>query len=212
MTTILIIDDHALFRDGLSYVLDGLNMNVSLLQASSYESAIELVSYGENIDLVLLDLDLPGISNLDALKGVAEHLPSAKIVILSGNEKGQILRDAFNYGAKGYIPKSTHADVMVNALKLVLSGGVYIPEQLLANDDFQSSPEKNAITIFSPRRQQVLELMATGKSNKEIARDMSLTDSTVRVHVTYILNALGASNRTHAVQIAVQQGLVSLHD
>ena len=128
---ILLIDDHVLFRDGVQLVLDKLAENVQILNASSYEEAQPLMLANADMDLVLLDLGLPGLSDIEVLMAVRKDLPSAPVVILSGNDKGSKVKEILSLGAQGYIPKSTNAEVLIQSLKLVLSGGIYIPPEIL---------------------------------------------------------------------------------
>ena len=197
---ILLIDDHALFRDGLLLVLEGLETNIEPFETGSYESAIEIIQSQPDLDMVLLDLGLPGISYLDALHAIREKLPEALIVILSGTEDYRMVEQVLQCGAQGYIPKSSSAKIMLNALQLILSGGIYVPHQIL----HKQSTQKIVINDhqLTPRQFCVLQQLATGKSNKEISRHLQLTESTVRAHVGAILRTFNVANRTHAVQFA----------
>ena len=203
---ILLIDDHALFRDGLLLVLEDLDSNIETFEAGSYESAKHIIQNETDIDLVLLDLGLPGISYLDALQAIRLALPETLIVVLSGTEDHKTVESSLQHGAQGYIPKSSPAKIILNALQLVISGGTYIPAQILKK---RSAPDiapenKNTEHSLTPRQYDVLKQLATGKSNKEIASVLILTESTVRAHVAAILKSFNVSNRTHAVQYAMQ--------
>jgi DNA-binding NarL/FixJ family response regulator len=204
---ILLIDDHVLFRDGLLLILEGLNAEIETFEANSYEAAITLIET-HKIDMVLLDLGLPGVSYLDALKGIQTQIPDACIVVLSGTEDHNMVEQALQYGARGYIPKSSPANIMLSALQLVLSGGIYVPPQILQKQHAQlTSINEHQLT---PRQFEILKQLATGKSNKEIARQLSLSESTVRAHVAAVLKSFNVANRTHAVQFAIQHNW--LHD
>lgn len=211
---ILLIDDHALFRDGLLLVLDGLNTAIETFEAGSYESADIIMREQPNLDMVLLDLGLPGTSYLDALQAIRQQLPQAFIVILSGTEDHKMVEAALQNGAQGYIPKSSSAKIMLSALQLVISGGTYVPAQILQKPTVSASPVltpaiKNiAEDKLTPRQYDVLQQLVTGKSNKEIASELVLTESTVRAHVAAILRAFKVSNRTRAVQYATQNSLL----
>lgn len=211
---ILIIDDHILFRDGLSLVLEGLNTDLKIFEAGSYETAKDIMNGHENLDLILLDLGLPGTSYLDALLAIREQLPDIPIVVLSGNEDHYMVEQVLQYGARGYIPKSSPAKIMLNALELVIAGGTYVPPQILQKT--MTAPVApsigNDITghKLTPRQHEVLHELVKGKSNKEIGKTLKLTESTVRAHVAGILRAFNVSNRTQAAQHAIQAGFIRM--
>jgi len=209
---ILIIDDHALFRDGLLLVLEGLNMATETFEAGSYESAKDIMDEHSNLDLILLDLGLPGISHLDALLSIRQQTPDTPIVVLSGTEDQRMVKQALQQGARGYIPKSSPAKIMLNALQLVIAGGTYVPTQILQNKTFETNnqPVQNPVNNhnLTPRQIEVLHELIKGKANKDIGKELGLTESTIRAHVAAILKAFGVSNRTQAVQHATQNGFV----
>lgn len=218
---ILLIDDHALFRDGLVLMLEGLPMPVETLEAGSYETAKKIIDETGDIDLVLLDLDLPGVSFFNALQAIQQQLPDAPIVILSGSEDNQIVEQALHSGARGYIPKSSPAKTMLNALQLVLSGDTYVPTAILqnrVNKAKQSVISKNTEKTeapahkLTPRQHDVLIQLAKGNSNREIGKTLYLTESTVRAHVAAILRSFDVSNRTQAVRHAIQNTWVTAKD
>jgi len=211
---ILLVDDHALFRDGILLILEGLQLPAETFEASSYESAKALIEENGNFDLVLLDLDLPGISFFDALKAIRQQLPETPVVILSGTVDHRTVEQALHMGARGYIPKSAPAKTMLNALQLVISGDTYIPAEILRNSpgDATATGETNnkpPTHNLTPRQHDVLLHMAEGKSNKEIGRALYLTESTIRAHVAAILRSFDVSNRTQAVRYAVQNSWVT---
>lgn len=210
---ILLVDDHALFRDGILLVLEGLAPSIDAFVAGSYEAAKTIIDEQGEFDLVLLDLGLPGVSYLDALLAVRQQLPGTMLVVLSGTDDHQMVEQALHHGARGYIPKSSSAKIMLNALQLVISGGIYIPAEILHKKlgetaapatvkEDATGPEQ----LLTPRQCAVLNQVAEGKSNKEIASTLELTESTVRAHVSAILKAFNSSNRTQAVQYAMQKG------
>lgn len=212
---ILMIDDHALFRDGLLLVLEGLNTDIETFEAGSYESAKEIMDEHNNLDLILLDLGLPGISYLDALLAIRQQSPDSLIVVLSGTEDYRMVEQALQHGARGYIPKSSPAKIMLNALQLVIAGGIYVPQQILQNKaiELDSQPANSGSTDhkLTARQCEVLHKLAEGKSNKQIGAVLNLTESTIRAHVAAILKAFNVSNRTHAVQHAMQNGWVKIN-
>ena len=212
---ILIIDDHALFRDGLLLVLEGLGADIKTFEAGSYETARTIIDEKNNIDLVLLDLGLPEISYIDALLAIRQQLPDSHIVILSGTDDHLMLERALHHGARGYIPKSSSAKIMLNALQLVISGGIYVPPEILQNNsagistDFTN--EKELEDNLTPRQRDVLHQLADGKSNKEIGSVLNLTESTVRAHVAAILKTFNVNNRTQAVHHAMQKSWIKIN-
>ena len=212
---VLLIDDHRLFVDGMRLVLDGFNENLMLFDADSLESALPIINEHPELDLILLDLGLPGLSDIEAVKLLRQKIPSTPLVVLSSNDDGEKVQQVLNLGAQGYIPKSTHSDLVINALRLVLSGGIYIPPEILSQVSnapslSPNSPINTADIPLTSRQCDVLQEMAHGNSNKEIAKILNMAEATVRVHIAAILKELNASNRTRAVNIAIQKGWVQL--
>lgn len=212
---VLLIDDHELFRDGMRYVLGKLDGNTEILDVSSYEDALPVIENNRDLDLILLDLGLSGISDTDALKSLRLVLPSTPVVIISSNDDGNKVQEILDMGAQGYIPKSTPSEILISSLKLVLAGGVYIPPEILLRMEKKSvtpagkASEVNNIPL-TPRQLDVLKKLAHGLSNKEISRILSMAEPTVRVHVAAIFKALNASNRTKAVHLALQKGWLNV--
>ncbi len=204
---ILIVDDHALFRDGLCYVLNALEADITILEASDFECALKHTQDNNNIDLVLLDLNLPGKDGFTVLDSLTERYPALPIIILSASNQMVDIQRALDAGAMGYIPKDTTSAVMLNAIRLVLSGGIYIPSNFVQQ---QTQTHKNkCLTGITPRQMQVLALLTQGLSNKVIAAQLGLAEGTVKMHITSIFKILGVSNRTQAVLASDKLGLVS---
>ncbi|WP_142850172.1 response regulator transcription factor [Telmatospirillum sp. J64-1] len=216
---IMIADDHELFRDGLRHVLDQLGDGLTIIEASDYAEALEKASTEEGLDIVLMDLAMPGMPWGEGLQALRERLPEeVPIIVLSASDDRRHVLQAVNIGAAGFIPKTSSSRVMLSALKLVLSGGVYLPPALLEQSassqpmmDNPGSPfgAENTASFLTPRQREVLTLLGQGKSNKEIARVLQLAEGTVKLHVTAILKALNVNNRTRAVVAAAQLGLTS---
>lgn len=215
---IMIADDHELFRDGLRHVLEQLGENVSIVEASDYNQALQRAEEEHDISIVLMDLAMPGMPWGEGLQALRERLPAdVPIIVLSASDDRRHVLQAVNLGAAGFIPKTSSSRVMLSALKLVLSGGVYLPPALLeqgsgAGGGFADTPGapfgmENAASFLTPRQREVLALLGQGKSNKEIARVLHLAEGTVKLHVTAILKALNVNNRTRAVVAASQLGL-----
>ena len=212
---VLIADDHLLFRDGLRRLLSQFDENMTFFEASSFDDVRRLCDADTEFDLVLLDLGMPGWTGFSALGDIHRRLPRALLVVVSGSEKRSDLLAALENGAAGYIPKSSSAKVLLGALQLVLAGGVYLPEQAIRSDrvaDFAGAPPSAGVRAddpfsqlsggagdhLTPRQREVLTRLRDGKSNKQIAHELGLTEGTVKVHVTAILRHLGVRNRTQA--------------
>jgi len=209
---VLIADDHALFRYGISLALEGLYKDVTILQASSAEEAHQMAVETPNLDLILLDLMMPGLNGITELKKYIETLPHVPVVVVSGSRQRSTIRSAIEAGARGYILKSSNGEILKHVLPLVLSGELYIPAQAVASDevaaaqggDYETSPlEENSdfnpdFKSLTPRETQVLKLLTLGYSNKEIARSLGMLEGTVKVHVKSIMKKLGVNNRTQA--------------
>ena len=210
---ILLIDDHDLFRDGIKLVLANLDADIEILSANSYENALPLMLEHQDLDIILLDLGLPGLCDINALEAVRSQLPSTPVVVLSGNDDRAKVQQMLNMGAQGYIPKSTNSSVLLQSLKLVLSGGIYVPPEILpqlSNNVGYYSPREQVDTPLTPRQYDVLGKLIHGYSNKEIGDLLQMAESTVRVHIAAILKKLNVSNRTRAAHLAVQKGWISI--
>jgi len=213
---ILLVDDHTLFREALLHVLKQLDAEVLVLEAANCEEARQLLKLRRNLDLVLLDIDLPDQDGLSALPGLCELAPTAPIVVLSGSEHGRHVQSALDRGAVGYIPKSCSGHEMVAALKLVLQGELYVPPRLLGKLALGAAAaiveqEQSAANGLTNRQIEVLALLAQGLPNKSIAKRLNVAEGTVKLHVAAILRALDVSNRTQAVAAAVKLGLLQQH-
>jgi DNA-binding NarL/FixJ family response regulator len=206
---ILVIDDHALIRQAMAGVLKKLRRDVALLEAPNYAEAMARLAANGDTELILLDLTLPDSDGFDVLAELRERYPDAAVVVLSAERDAEKVRRALDFGARGYIPKSAKADVIINALRLIMSGGVYIPPEILAGglsappqvhyapaDNPMASPEAAGLT---ERQINVLALIMQGKNNKTICRALNLAEPTVKNHVTAILRVLKVSSRTEAV-------------
>ena len=205
---VLLIDDHSLFRDGMQFVLAKLDEAIQIFNASSYEDAVPFMEENPDMDVVLLDLGLPGLSDIDALKAVRNELPSTPVVVMSSTDDGAKVQQILKMGAQGYIPKSSNTDVLIPALKLVLAGGIYIPTEIMSLLENGNNQIEQVKTPLTPRQQDVLGKLIHGNSNKEIARLLNMAESTVRVHIAAILKALDVTNRTRAAHLAVQKGWI----
>jgi DNA-binding NarL/FixJ family response regulator len=211
---ILIVDDHALIRDAMQGVLKKLKRGAIVLEASDSRQAMEAVSSHSDIKLILLDLNLPDRDGFSVLSDLRQHYPAIAIVVMSALQDRANVMKALELGVAGYIPKSAQREVMLSALQLVFSGGVYIPPEILAREELLHSipiPQHDDRPIVVPseiglseRQMDVLALLMQGKNNKSICRTLNLAEPTVKNHVTAILRALKVTNRTEAV-IAVNE-------
>ena len=203
---ILLADDHALFRESLSLALLRLSDDEpEILQAEHGEQAINLAQ-DHNLDLILLDLDMPGINGLNAIQTLLSAQPDTPIVMISAHEEISVINKALAKGVKGFIPKTTPAEVTLSALRLVLSGGVYLPPQLMQQPLLET--RKSHDNLLTPRQIEVLKLLQKGVQNKNIAHQLNLSPSTVKVHIRRIFTTLGARNRAEAVNIAIEMGIL----
>lgn len=207
MLKLLIVDDHALFREGLCHVLRALDEQAEILEAPDYERALQHARANPQLDLVLLDLNMPDKDGFTALDSFSASYPTIPVVILSASNQRADIQHALDAGAMGYIPKDTTSAVMLGALRLILSGGVYIPPSL-AQTEVKVSPENAHNTSLTPRQLDVLALLVQGHSNKDIATRLGLSEGTVKMHVTSIFKELGVSNRTQATLAAQDARIV----
>ncbi|NQV61773.1 MAG: response regulator transcription factor [Alphaproteobacteria bacterium] len=198
---VLSVDDHAIFRAGLRHVLRQLDENVEIVEANSLDQALALApQQQERFDLVLTDLMFDGLGGPIDLKALCDAYRDTTVVVMSVKDRASDVRNAIQLGASGYIPKSASSDVMINALRLILAGGVYLPATLLDVPPTTQRPQRgDQSEVLTPRQKEVLALLAEGKSNKAIATELGLSPGTVKVHMTRIFKSLGVSNRTEAV-------------
>ncbi len=208
----LVADDHALLRTGLIEALSLLHPAPTVYEASDAEQVMEILGAHPDLELILLDLFMPGANGFELLSRVCAATSGAPVVVLSASDDASHMRKALDCGAAGFIPKSAAREVMLSALGLVLAGGIYVPPDLL---HAPAPPEYDGPlplgsdevgTTLTARQQQVLRLIAQGRSNKQIARDLDLSQNTVKIHVAAVLRALGAANRTQAVTLARERG------
>lgn len=199
---VLLVDDHALIRDALRGVLADLVEGARIVEASDCRRALRLVAENADLELILLDLNLPDRNGFEVLADLRLRYPTVPVVVLSAfHDRGNVLK-ALDLGALGFIPKSAPRGVMTNALRLVLSGGIYVPPEALAPAETKAvkpAPLSPADVGLTGRQIEVLSLMMRGKSNKAISRRLDMAEPTVKHHVTAILRALKATNRTEAV-------------
>ncbi|MGZ8258945.1 MAG: response regulator [Caldimonas sp.] len=207
---ILIVDDHALVRDALARVLMGLDPEATVFEAGDPEAAFRTVEREPDLDLALLDLSLPGMHGLTALRSLRAEHPAVAVVVISATSDRDTVQQVLELGAMGFIPKSSSSEVMKNALRLVLAGSVYVPPELVGRGTAAPPVEAEGAhgrrtprdIGLTPRQAQILALMMEGLSNKRICRELDLAESTVKNQISAILKALHATSRTQAVLAA----------
>jgi len=197
---ILIVDDSDIFREGLADLLQESLQGVTILEADSVLSACNIAKqYHQKIDLLLLDHELPDGMGVNLLAEMRLEYSHLVIAILSAWEDPELMQHALKLGARGYIPKNTHSPVLIGAIQLILAGGIYIPPSLLSfiptdvSQPIKVRQQKNRLT---ERQLEVLSLLRAGFSNKVIARKLTISEATVKAHVTIILRSCGVSSRT----------------
>lgn len=216
----LVVDDHALIRDAMCSVLGSLRADAQVLQAADGTQALAALATHPDVDLVLLDLDMPDRDGLSVLDDIVERHPAVGVVMLSGNQDSDTIQQALRQGAQGFIPKAETRDVLTRALELVLAGGVYVPKAALgsrtrsaatpartpADPPAAPAPAPWGGLGLTDRQLDVLALLMQGRNNKLICRALGLAEPTVKNHVSAILRALGVSSRTEAVLDVTQRG------
>jgi DNA-binding NarL/FixJ family response regulator len=200
---LLLVDDHTLFREGLRGLLANISPGVAIYEAATVAEAVDACRT-TSFRMVLLDLGLTSTSGLDTLDRFRAEVPDVPVVVLSGDQESRHIRSAIDRGAMGFVPKSHSSDLMIAALRFVLAGGVYLPPHAT---DAQPETAATAFTRLSPRQQQVSQLLLQGCPNKVIARQLGLSEGTVKAHVSSIFQILGARNRVEAVMIAAKSGI-----
>lgn len=213
---VLIVDDHPLILEALRHTLAPLDQKVDLHDARSATEARALIAQHQDANLLLLDLGLPEVDGFSLLTEFRERYPSIPVVVLSGSDQREDVMRAIDLGAMGFIPKSSSSQVMLSALRLVLSGGVYLPQIALQAESSSvarpgARPGGHGISPrelgLTDRQCQVLALLLQGKPNKLICRELDLAEGTVKIHVAAILRALNVNTRTQAVVEASRLGL-----
>ena len=212
---ILVADDHQLFLDGIHHILVKLAADVMVTEATTAEQAIGHMESGRDFDLVLIDLNMPGMDGMSILQRMRERKVWIPLVVISGEEDVRAIKSALDAGALGFIPKAHSSQQMLCALKAILEGEIYIPGDVQKHIDILESRRplmdtNDALQAsgITKRQHEVLRLMAKGFSNKQIATSLFLTEHTVKAHISALFAALNAGNRTECVQRAERQGIL----
>lgn len=196
---VLIADDHSLFRTGLKHLVLQLFPEPEMLEATNYTEAMEVIQSGAQLSLILLDLRMPEMDGFTTLENLVLEADGVPLVVLSGSSELRDMQQCFDKGAMGYIPKNEPSQVILSALQLVLSGGIYVPSEFVNAPNKGKACELSALSELTGRQREVLSLLAEGESNKEIGRSLGVSEATVKAHLATILKTLGAKNRTQAV-------------
>ena len=208
---IIIADDHALVRGGLAQLIKLVDKNIDVIETNDLAETIKLLkTTNQDVDLLMMDLVMPGMDDKKAIEKISKNFPTIPIIVVSVKENILTIKNALAAGAMGYIPKSSSPEVMISAIRLVLSGGIYIPPHILTEigngdheklsyDAHPNNKELFANAALTERQLDVLNLMSKGKSNKEIADELGLTLGTIKMHSSRIFRALNVQNRTEAV-------------
>lgn len=208
---VLIADDHALFRDELSAQLEKINPDFIILQASNYNQAQKFIENDNKIEMVIMDLDMPDTNWEEALKELKAKIPEAKLVVVSAGEDAGAIRKSLELGVNGFISKRSEQEVLLKALQLVLEGGTYLPPSVLQASGSAIVQDRRCTgtaKTLTNRQNQVLNLVAQGLSNKQIAYEMGVSEATVKLHINALLRSVGATNRTQAVIMAQKMGII----
>ncbi len=220
---LLLADDHTLFRDAVAQYIARAEPATDVLVAKDIHGAMEIIETNRDIDIVLLDLKMPGMENFTGLKKIREHSPDLPVALMSGFAEDKDVKEAMTLGVRGYFPKTLSGQVMIAGVKRILEGDSFVAMDHNTNSFMPSyygdAPEGRQTTMktgdagnnfkLTPREQEVLQYLARGISNKEIARALDLQIVTVKLHVRGICRKMGVQNRTQAALKAREAGLVT---
>ena len=200
---IIIADDHPLFRAALKQAVAQAVSGAEIIEADSLESVRGCVEANSDADLVLLDLHMPGAQGFSGLVFLRGQYPGVPVIVVSGSEQMHVMKRALDFGASGFIPKSSPLETISEAIVAVLEGNEWLPQELeasmgdLVTDEDQKFAD--AIASLTPQQFRVLTMLTEGLLNKQIAYDLSVSEATIKAHVTAILRKLGVHSRTQAV-------------
>jgi two-component system nitrate/nitrite response regulator NarL len=210
---LLIVDDHPVLREGLAALLQQASEQTEVLQACDDAAGLQVAERNPDLDAVFLDLNMPGAGGMPAIQECGRRRPDLPVIVLSSSEDPHDIRRALALGALGYIPKSASPRTILSALQLVLSGSVYVPPVMLsavAPEPSQGAGPHGpaALTHLTERQIEVLKQVCRGLSNKEISRELNLSEKTVKAHITAIFRTLNVVNRLQAAAIAREAALL----
>ena len=204
---VLIADDHPLYRDALRAIVPQALPNARMSEAGCQKDIVENVTSDSSFDLIVLDLNLPGATGLSCLRHLREVAQLTPIMVVSGNDDPAMMRDVVMAGATGYVPKSAPRQVLIDAIRVIMGGGTYLPTAAMLAMRQAQTPDtplskslaRDELTL---RQRKVLQLLAEGLSNKHIARELQISEITVKAHVSLILKKLNVANRVQAAMEA----------
>jgi len=204
MSTLLIADDHPLFREALRGAASRVLPGAVVYEAENAAALFDLVDLHPDADLLLLDLNMPGVQGFSALIHLRAQHPQLPVVMVSAREDRRVMRRALDHGAMGFVPKSADAATIGAALLRVLDGDRWVPEGVAAAPGISREEQQVAARVreLTPQQFRVLQMLGTGMLNKQIGYELGISEATIKAHMTAILRKLGASNRTQAVLIA----------
>jgi DNA-binding NarL/FixJ family response regulator len=207
MLKLLVVEDHAMVREGLLQALQGLELGVVALGAADADAGLEILAGCDDVDMVLLDLMLPGTSGMALLGVLRKRFPAIPVVILSALDDADTVSRALRQGASGFVPKSSSTEVMLSALREVLAGDIYLPPKLRDPAARNTGRGKDVARRYGLTQGQmrVLELLIQGKTNRQIADLLDVTEGTVKIHVSAIFKAMNVANRSQALLLAKKQ-------
>jgi DNA-binding NarL/FixJ family response regulator len=200
-------DDHPMFREGLRFFLKLLDPDVKLAEAGNLQAALDRLALESPVDLLLLDLEMPGMNGVEGFLAIRRRFPSLRVVVVSGVSDASVIRTLLDAGARGFIPKLGSSEQLMDGLRRVLAGEVYVPDTLFlpATDSGAGNGEA---ALLTSRQLQLLPLLADGLPNKRIADALGVTEGTVKQHLKELFRRLNARNRTQAVNEARRLGLL----
>lgn len=198
---LIIVDDHPLFRGALKQALTSSFEAAEIIEAGSLDELNEKLSQGSDVDLVLLDLTMPGVQGLSGLLFLRAQHPEIPVVIVSANEDPVVIRRSIDFGASGFVPKSQPVDQIRKAVKRVLDGEVWVPPDIDLNvrNDPEAADLASRLSTLTPQQVRVLMMLGEGLLNKQIAFKLGVSEATIKAHVSAILQKLGVDSRTQAV-------------
>jgi DNA-binding NarL/FixJ family response regulator len=199
---LLVIDDHSIVREGLAALLRTFGPDTVVIGVEDGPQALEAAKRESGIDVAILDLALPGMNGVKVLEELSARWPALPVMVLSASEDPNYVRQTMALGALGYVPKSASPETLVAAIRFVLSGEIYVPTFML--NVASAATKETGAPRLTPRQSQVLACLCQGLSNKGIARDLDMSEKTVKAHITTIFRVLGVSNRMQAVNRARQ--------
>ena len=199
-TRILIADDHPLMRGALRQALNGLELTLDIVEAGSLQETTVVLEAEPEVDLLLLDLAMPGVKGFSGLIFIRAQYPEVPVIVVSANDDPHVIRNCLDFGASGFIPKTLDLDSMRAAIKTVLEGGTSAPEGLPpARKGADADPMIARLSSLTPQQVRVLMMLTEGLLNKQIAYELDVSEATIKAHVSAILTKLGVESRTQAV-------------